>query len=232
MEFFDCGTTMHTPIGHLEKTSRWRTIASGLTASAVVCVDLFLVWSGRTYLLGMRIIPPVIALAIYVLIYRGDVSAMGLRFRPIQGLRYWVLATALIGAAIGTFLLLALAVALITGYPIRLYEIRPDDLWTMFVQMCVLAPIFEEATYRFALCTGLVPVIKPWGTIFVSGLIFGALHFLYGNPGPDNLIAGYFLTWAYLKSGTIVVPVVLHSLGNLCVLVMHFGTWYWLHIRA
>jgi uncharacterized protein len=221
--------TMQTPIGIGEKTARWRTIASGLTAAAVACADLWLVWTGETSLIGPRTIPPALALTFYSLIYRGDVSAMGLRFRPIQGLRYWLLATALIGAAIGTLLLLALAVALITGYPIRLYEIRPHDLMTMFVQMCVLAPIFEEATYRFALCTGLVPVIKPWGTIFASGLIFGALHFLYGNPGPDNLIAGYFLAWAYLKSGTIVVPVVLHSFGNLCALVMHFGTWYWQH---
>ena len=224
--------TMQTPIGIGEKPARWRTIASGLAAAAVACADLWLVWTGETSLIGPRTVPPVLALAFYSVIYRGDASAMGLRFRPIQGLRYWVLATALIGAAIGAFLLLALAVALITGYPIRLYEIRPHDLMTMFVQMCVLAPIFEEATYRFALCTGLVPVIKPWGTIFVSGLIFGALHFLYGNPGPDNLIAGYFLAWAYLKSGTIFVPVVLHSLGNLCALVMHFGTWYWQHAWA
>ena len=60
----------------------------------------------------------------------------------------------------------------------------------MFVQMCVLSPIFEEATYRFGLCTGLVTVLRPWGTIVVTGMIFGALHILSGNPGPDNLIAG------------------------------------------
>jgi uncharacterized protein len=112
---------------------------------------------------------------------------------------------------------------------IRLYEIRPSDLRIMFVQMCVLSPIFEEATYQFGLCTGLVTVLRPWGTIVVTGMIFGALHILYGNPGPDNLIAGYFLAWAYLKSGTIVVPVVLHSFGKLCALAMHFATWYWHH---
>ena len=36
-------------------------------------------------------------------------------------------------------------------------------------------------------------------------------------------------TLGSLKSGTIIVPVVLHSLGNSCAVVMHFGTWYWLH---
>ena len=77
----------------------------------------------------------------------------------------------------------------------------------------------------FAPCA--VPVFKSWGTIVASGMIFGALHGLYANPAPDILIAGYFLGWAYLKSGTISVPVVLHSRGNLCVVVTHFGTLYW-----
>ncbi len=221
--------TMQTPIGKSEKTSPWRTIASGLTAATVVFADVWLVWSGRASYIGLRTTLPVLAFASYSLLYRGDLPTMGIRLRPIQGFRYWALATALLGAAISAFLLLALAAALLTGYPIHLYEIRPVDLRIMFVQMCVLAPIIEEATYRFGLCTGLVPVLRPWGTIFVSGMIFGALHVVYGNPGPDNLIAGYFLAWAYLKSGTILVPVVLHSLGNLCVLVMHFGMWYWQH---
>jgi uncharacterized protein len=56
-----------------------------------------------------------------------------------------------------------------------------------------------------------------------SGMIFGALHVLYGNPPPDNFIAGSFLAWAYLKIGTIVVPIASHLLGNLCVVAMHSG---------
>ena len=51
-----------------------------------------------------------------------------------------------------------------------------------------------------------------------SGLLFGGLHVLYGNPGPDNLVAGFFLAWAILKSGSILVPLALHALGNLCVI--------------
>ena len=71
----------------------------------------------------------------------------------------------------------------------------------------------------------MVRLIGPWGTIFLSGCAFGALHFLYGNPAPDNFIAGYFLAWAYLKSGSVVVPIVLHSLGNLFVLSSHTVGW-------
>ena len=60
-------------------------------------------------------------------------------------------------------------------------------------------------------------------------MLFGLLHVVYGNPGPDNLVAGFFLAWSFLKSGTIVVPVVLHSLGNACVFVAQVVTWYWLN---
>ncbi len=34
---------------------------------------------------------------------------------------------------------------------------------------------------------------------------------------PDNLVAGFFVAWAYLRSETIVIPIALHALGNLVV---------------
>jgi uncharacterized protein len=223
---------MDIPSTNAARSSRWRAVASAFTATVVVGADLWLVWKGETSLLGLRALPPALAFMSYALLYRGDWPAIGLRFRPIQGLRYWVMATAAIGAAIGVFLVLAVAAALLTRYPFHLNEIRPDFLPTIFVQMCVLAPIVEEATYRFGLCTGMVPVGQPWVTILVSGVTFGFLHVLYGNPAPDNLIAGFFLAWAYVKSGTIVVPVALHSLGNLFAMLFQLGTWYWRHRSA
>ena len=50
----------------------------------------------------------------------------------------------------------------------------------------------------------------------------------YGNPSPENLVGGFFLAWAYLKSDSIIVPVVLHGLGNLAALAGQVATWYWL----
>ena len=90
------------------------------------------------------------------------------------------------------------------------------------------APILEESVYRLALCVPLAALCGPRWTIAVSGAVFAALHFVYGNPGPDNFIAGYFLAWAYLKSGTLMIPMALHALGNACVIALHVGTWYWL----
>jgi membrane protease YdiL (CAAX protease family) len=73
------------------------------------------------------------------------------------------------------------------------------------------------------------PLLVSWWS---CGYKEAILHVLYGNAGPDNLIAGFFLAWAYLKSGTILVPVVLHSLGNVGVLLARSGAWYWLYGSA
>ena len=44
----------------------------------------------------------------------------------------------------------------------------------------------------------------------------------------DNTIAGFFFGWAYLRSGTVLVPMVLHALGNLVALSLHLGVYYWI----
>ena len=41
------------------------------------------------------------------------------------------------------------------------------------------------------------------------------------------LRGGFFRAWAYLKSKSIAVPVVLHGLGNLCAQAAQVGAWYW-----
>jgi uncharacterized protein len=78
------------------------------------------------------------------------------------------------------------------------------------------------------LCLPAVVLLRPGGAVAASGLLFGALHFAYGNPSPENLAGGFFLAWAYLKSGTILVPLLLHSLGNLCAVAGQVAGWYWL----
>jgi membrane protease YdiL (CAAX protease family) len=80
--------------------------------------------------------------------------------------------------------------------------------------------------YRLVLCVALVGIAGQRWTILLSGALFAAMHFIYGNPSPDNFIAGYFLAWAFLKSGSILTPIVLHSLGNACVLALSLANWY------
>ncbi|MDR3618585.1 MAG: type II CAAX endopeptidase family protein [Paludisphaera borealis] len=220
---------MRTTIGGRLNDSRLRSVVAGLVAGAVVLADFWLVHRGEANLWRMRAAPPFLALAVYLILARGDRASVGLTLRPIQGLRYWSIATLVIGAAIGAIILLAGASAWLLGLEVPSPSIRPEDAPERLISMCVMAPVVEEATYRLGFCAGAVPVLKPWGTIALSGVVFGLLHVQYGNPAPDNLVAGFFLGWAFFKSGSILVPVALHSLGNLCVLALWLGSWYWRH---
>jgi membrane protease YdiL (CAAX protease family) len=92
--------------------------------------------------------------------------------------------------------------------------------------MIVIAPLVEESIYRLVLCFPTTAAIGSTGTIILSGTIFAGLHFVYGNPSPDNCLAGYVLTWAYLKSGSLLVPITLHSFGNCVAFAVQFGVWY------
>jgi len=68
--------------------------------------------------------------------------------------------------------------------------------------------------------------MNDWGLITTSGLVFGLLHVLYGNPAPDNLIAGFLLQWSFLKSGTILVPMTMHCAGNAIALISQIVNWH------
>jgi membrane protease YdiL (CAAX protease family) len=94
--------------------------------------------------------------------------------------------------------------------------------------MCVDYPLFEEVLYRLAVCVPVAAWLGPRVAIAASGFIFAGLHVLYGNPSPDNLLGGFILAWAFLRSGTLVVPIALHSLGNLCAFLCH-AAYFYLH---
>jgi uncharacterized protein len=91
---------------------------------------------------------------------------------------------------------------------------------------CVYAPLLEETLYRLCLLPPAVAWLGARGGIVVGGVVFAGLHVLYGNPSPENLLGGFILSWAYLKSGTLVVPIALHSLGNLCAMLSQVGYFY------
>jgi CAAX protease family protein len=136
--------------------------------------------------------------------------------------------TILIGLAVAVCIVAGLWAWLLAGREVPFYRTPPREVGFRFLQMCVFTPLHEEAVYRLALCVPLAALSRPWTAIVLSGLIFGLLHFLYGNPSPENLVGGFFLAWAFLKSGSIYVPVLLHSLGNCCALAAQVGAWFWL----
>jgi uncharacterized protein len=172
-----------------------------------------------------RIILVVIAVCMIVVLCRGDRSSLGIMFRMTPSYKYWIKMTLLIGAVVALFFIIASIVFHFAKIHYLIPAMRPDRFFSSFWRTCIFYPILEEALFRFILCVSLVAIVGPRVTILLSGAIFAALHFLYGNPGPDNFIAGYFLAWAFLKSGSIATPIILHSLGNACALAVWVIHW-------
>ncbi len=156
-----------------------------------------------------------------LILSNGNSAAHGLVLRPRQGWRHWFRFAL---AAAGVIFLIGFACAGVwwtLGWPLPLPRKEPAQWQQWLYWMCLSAPLNEEIVYRMLLTIALLPLLGERWTIVVSGLLFGMIHIFGGNPGPDNLLAGFFLQWAYLRSGTLLVPLAMHSAGNAIALTSH-----------
>jgi len=167
-------------------------------------------------------------LAVIGSLARWDRGSLGLRLSPVQGYKYWLKAALILGSIVGGFVVMVWAAAFLFRFSLpdcRLFG-SSREYFPWLWGALVVAPLSEEAIYRFTVCTPAVAAIGKAGTIVLGGCLFSLLHFIYGNPYPDNFIAGFVLTWAYLHSGTVLIPIMLHALGNLAVFIFHVGILY------
>jgi uncharacterized protein len=220
---------MRTAIGRRLTSSRSGLALASAVGASVVTADFALVfWGGYPEALEGSGVLAIVALAAYLRLTDGDLGSVGLYLTPSQGWRWWFKVLLWIGLAVGACTVVGLGLWVLSGRDLPIYATPPSQMGRAFLRMCLFAPVLEEFIYRLALCVPLTVWLGPWGAIVVSGFAFATLHVARGNPTPENLVGGLFLAWAYLKSESIIVPVVLHSLGNLCALVGQVGTWYWL----
>ncbi len=211
---------MDTPIGHaLQKRTAKTWFAVGI-AFVAIAADFYL------ESLRLRFLLTGASVLMLFFLVRGDRASLGLAVRLRPSYRYWIKVTLGIGAAVGGFCIVAGLLLRMIGIRIPIPATPLEQILPALGPYCISAPVLEEALYRLVLCVALVRIAGPWWTIFASGALFAALHFVWGNASPDNFIAGYFLAWAFLKSGSILTPIVLHSLGNLCFLALRVANWY------
>lgn len=164
----------------------------------------------------------------YILVLNGVLQVpfyrwgFGLAVEPDWG--HWFRFTLKVGLAIGGLCLLAGFAALswhksiIPDYGHH-FGLAEFQVWLLYA--CIRAPLVEEALFRWMLCPVLVASLGQWPAVFLSGSLFALAHFVYGNPGPDNFVAGYFLAWAFIKSRNYWVPVAMHAAGNFCVALLY-----------
>lgn len=197
-------------------------IIAALLAIAIVALDLIIMMQG-VYTTPYRVIVLIICLMVYGKMCGWHLKSLGLVLFPAQSLRYWAGVTVFLGVIMGVVLGLGFGVAWLTGYPISIRPMPVEDIPQSFYFMCVSAPVFEEIVYRLALCVAASALLGPQWTIVVSGIVFASYHILGGVGAPDNIVAGFILGWAFLKSGSLTVPIILHALGNFCVLSVEIG---------
>ena len=87
----------------------------------------------------------------------------------------------------------------------------------MFLNLVVLAPIFEELFFRGILFTRLSTKWNQTSAIIISSIIFGCLH-------PTNIIGasvfGAILCIFYTKTNSLMVPIAIHGINNLMIVVV------------
>jgi membrane protease YdiL (CAAX protease family) len=141
-----------------------------------------------------------------------DYKSLGLTLNPAPDFGFWLRVGLLGGAAILVFALAMVGLASNGGpdpFGINAQQTICSS-GTRILEMLLLAPIFEEVLYRLVLCTALVGVGGNSLAVLGGGLGFAWLHWYSGVLGPDNLLAGFFFSWAFIRSETILVPVTFH----------------------
>jgi membrane protease YdiL (CAAX protease family) len=213
---------------HFETASSRRGIALAV-GIAVVVTDFVIC----TLPIGpdVRLSLALIAFAVYVYLSDGDLRSLGLRPNPIQGWVPWIGISAKIAIAIAACLIVGLGTWRLLGNKLPIYNHDPAIVPYLFLHMCVVSPVLEEFLYRVVVCLALVKTVGCWRTIAINGILFASLHFVYGNPSPDNLVGGFFFAWMYLKSETILLPLMFHSVGNMVALGCQLASGY-LHLNG
>jgi len=90
------------------------------------------------------------------------------------------------------------------------------DLLVRLAGVVLVAPVAEELIFRGAAFTRLAGTgLGPSGAIAVTAAIFAMLHLQYGSGHIALiLVDGLFYGLARAKTGTVLVPLVCHMIGN------------------
>ena len=100
--------------------------------------------------------------------------------------------------------------------------------WGAFLRVAVVAPIVEELIFRGLIYHGLKRNYNSFTAVFMSALLFALFHL---NPWqfPATFVLGLLLGWLMVRTKSIVLAILGHSINNLLVLL---SVTYWEQIYA
>jgi uncharacterized protein len=94
----------------------------------------------------------------------------------------------------------------------------PIALLLFFLTAAVAAPLFEEFLFRGFLLPSLTRYVPVWGSIGLSGLLFGVAHLSFSEIIPLSTL-GIILGVVYTRTRNLLAPMLLHSLWNSTTLI-------------
>lgn len=166
---------------------------------------------------------PVVAITALMLCGKVSRKDVGLTLGQPRVTLFWLV----FGAAIDGVSRLAFLAAIILAARCTAWDV-PDDwlqpwvpvaalFWPMLLVDCVNAPLREEFIARGVAVPAMERAGGWWFAIVGSGVLWAGAHLAVKEPAsmPFYVIQGMFYCWVFLKSRSLIVPIVLHSLNNL-----------------
>lgn len=140
---------------------------------------------------------------------------LGLQSVDLKSVRYWVLILA-------AFIVLTDALSMLLDIPVvpevmlSLYS-SAESPWLLWTAIIIAAPIFEELFFRGFLFSGMKSsIIGPVGAILVTSFLWAAIHVQYDMYFMAVIfLMGLGLGVARLKTKSVLLTILLHSLANL-----------------
>jgi len=203
----------------------------GLIAAGLVDPDALDPSDAGSALLGVVVLSQVLGLAAALLLLR----RRGVPLRPVIGARRPLGRLVAIGAGVGVVTLIAstLVVGILVG--ISGSDATPDQVLTgdiaetplqlllAILAAVVMAPVAEELLFRGLLHRGLRVRLTIVPATAISSVLFAVIHVEVVLSQPLALVgltlAGAVMALAYERTGSLVVPVVIHAVYNALTLV-------------
>jgi uncharacterized protein len=194
-----------------------------LCLAAVLAVELgtMVVTAHPMLILGGARLLEILLIVLIVVTWGKGLSSIGLaRSEMVSGLKKGLVWSAVFGAitSIACVGLFAASINPLTFIRARI-PTQTSDLILFFIVGGLVGPVAEELFFRGI----LYGFLRRWGVIValvISTLIFVLCHPIHQGIPLTRLLGGILFALAYEISGSLMVPITIHALGNLAIFTL------------